>query len=553
MQLVRTLCAAFALALSAPAVAMAEERLIVGFDPSASEAARVADLARAGVPQPQQEYRRADNADLDTASIELAPAAARTAAERLQAMPGVDYVERDRRVHVAWDPNDSRVGDQYYLSKISAPAAWDVARGAGVLVAVIDTGVDYNHPDLAGKIVKGPDYVSGDADPMDQQGHGTHVSGVIAAATNNANGIAGVAPDAQVLAIRALDAKGEGYHSWIAAGITHAADRGIKVINLSLGGDSASTTLERAVEYAATKGAIVTCATGNDGAASIGYPARYDDCLAVGATDSSDARASFSNHGSGIDLVAPGASILSTVTGGGYEAWSGTSMAAPVVSGVAAILAGKGLSRSEIISTLQGTAQDLGAAGYDTAHGYGRVNAAAAAGAAVSAPPSGDSAPPVVQSVSLGGVYFVRKVRRSVRWKGVGTSGWSVVSAVRETGRMRWSTVAQRRANVRVVYHYRVQAGVLKVRKVKQKKVRARSITKTAYRTVRIVASDDRKLERVGLHADGTFRGSDSNAAGGWTIAWRCAEGRHTFTGTAYDAAGHSAKKSLVAEVTCGS
>ncbi|MCA0983386.1 S8 family peptidase [Halobacillus yeomjeoni] len=290
--------------------------------------------------------------------------------------PAVDYAEANSMFYVNYTPNDPFYeSEQYAPQKVEADLAWDVTQSdPSVQVAVIDTGVDYNHPDLAGKVIKGYDFAANDNDPMDEHDHGTHVSGIAAAQTNNGEGIAGLAPEASILAVRVLDASGSGSLDDVAQGIRYAADQGAEVINLSLGGLIGSQTLKDAVNYAWNKGSVVVAAAGNESSAKPSYPAYYSNSLAVAATDQNDTIAYFSNYGTWVDIAAPGVSIYSTVLGGGYENMSGTSMAAPVVAGVAGLLASQGRSASEIRTALEETADYV--TGTGTLFQNGRVNAA---------------------------------------------------------------------------------------------------------------------------------------------------------------------------------
>jgi subtilisin family serine protease len=270
-------------------------------------------------------------------------------------------------------------------------------------------------PDLTGHIIAGRDFVDFDEEPDDLHGHGTHVAGVIAASTNNGLGVAGVAPGANVLAVRVLDADGGGFVSDVAAGITYSADRGARVINLSLGGPAASTTLRNALSYARSKGALPVCAAGNDYGPPLRYPAAYPECFSVAATDSSDRRAFFSSYGAGLDISAPGQEIFSTYLDG-YISFDGTSMATPMVAGVAGILSSQGLTAGQIVDRIQATASDLGVPGYDLEYGHGRVDAYAAVSGSPPAPPPSPPAPPQPQrevtTVTKLGVQTTTRSRR---------------------------------------------------------------------------------------------------------------------------------------------
>jgi subtilisin family serine protease len=264
---------------------------------------------------------------------------------------------------------------------IDALEAWGVITGTtDVMIAVIDTGVDYTHEELDDGRVRtdiDKDYVNGDADAMDDHGHGTHVAGTIGAETGNGVGVAGVMWQVQILPLKVLNSQGSGTAEHVADAIRYAADQGADAINMSLGSSSCSKTMAEAVNYAYfDKGVIVVAAAGNSGG-SMGYPARFDPVIAVGAVDHNDNRAQFSSHGPNLDIVAPGVTILSTVPNFGYDAISGTSMASPHVAGVAGLLLAQRpeLSTGQVSEILRQSADDLGKSGFDIYYGYGRVNA----------------------------------------------------------------------------------------------------------------------------------------------------------------------------------
>lgn len=249
--------------------------------------------------------------------------------------------------------------------------------GSGVVVAVLDTGVDASHPDFGDRVLPGKDFVdpAGDA-RTDPNGHGTHVAGIIAAADDGA-GITGVAPAARILPVRVLAENGVGDDAWLALGIVWAVDNGAHVLNLSVGGAVPSTLLEDSINYALDRGALVIISSGNDGAFKNepSYPAAYPAAFAVGATDSSDRRSMFSNTGSYLDIAAPGSWIRSTWPGGRYQLLSGTSMAAPFVAGSAALLQEATGSRGrDLAALLTAHAIDLSPSGRDDLFGAGLVN-----------------------------------------------------------------------------------------------------------------------------------------------------------------------------------
>ena len=265
-----------------------------------------------------------------------------TASQPLPSSPLVTESESDYYVTAldnALIPNDPDYTQQWALPAIGAPSAWSQmpANAPKVTIAVIDSGICAGNPDLTGRILPGWDFVENDAVPQDDYGHGCEVSGVIAANMNDGIGIAGVAPNAQIMPLRVLDANGVGSYSNVAAAIVYAADNGAQVINMSLGGSSPSSVLQDAVTYAASKGVILVAAAGNNGTQGALYPAAYDPVIAVGSVDPNLQPSSFSNYGPLIDIWAPGRDILTTKRDGSYGLVSGTSFAAPYVAGAEAV------------------------------------------------------------------------------------------------------------------------------------------------------------------------------------------------------------------------
>jgi subtilisin len=279
---------------------------------------------------------------------------------------------------------------EWGVNRIDADLAWASSKGTAAKVAVIDTGIDKTHPDLVANIKGGINFVKSkrSVDPTnwnDDNGHGTHVAGIIAAADNSV-GVIGVAPQANLYAVKVLNSKGSGYLSDVISGINWAAANDMDVINMSLGSNSDSPSLHDAVDNAFASGVVVVAAAGNDGS-SVDYPAAYSSVVAVGATDSTNTIASWSSNGPEVELSAPGVNIRSTWKGGGYNTISGTSMASPHVAGTAALVLktaipssydinGNGLWEPiEVRNALKTTADDLGATGFDNHYGFGLVDA----------------------------------------------------------------------------------------------------------------------------------------------------------------------------------
>jgi len=317
----------------------------------------------------------------------------------LQRNKDVEYAEPDFEAHAIATTNDPYFtqGHQWYLSKIEATTAWDTTKGSSnVVVAVLDTGVLASHPDISGKVLAGYNFVSNNTNTTDDNGHGTAVAGLTSASTNNGVGMAAVSWANPVMPVKVLGANGSGSYSGISNGITWAADKGARIINLSLGGTSSSKTLQDAVNYAWKKNVILIAAAGNNGNNTPVYPAACTNVVAVSATNSSDGRPSWSNYGSYVDVSAPGVSVLTLSGASGYANWNGTSFSSPVASGVVALMvsANSSLSNAGIVDALLKNSDDIGAAGYDVYFGHGRVNARRAVAAVTTSSPA-DTTPPV--------------------------------------------------------------------------------------------------------------------------------------------------------------
>lgn len=561
--------------------------LVVGFAPDATAIDQVHELADAGVGGATvTSVARADIPQLDAVIVSVPAAEAAAIRRELAAADGVRYVEVEGRARMledpavepaptdagpapeavpttdsgepagppdepAWVADDPLLPRQWALTRLGAASAWQLTRGTGALIAVVDTGVDASHPDLAGRVQMGRDFVDGDDDSSDVQGHGTHVAGIAGASAGDGYGIAGMAPASTILAVRVLDAQGGGDYSWVASGIVHAADRGADVINLSLGGGTSSELLRSAVDYASAKGAVVTCASGNEAATQLGFPARYANCVAIGATTSADVRAAFSNTGVGLDFAAPGQAILSTVMPATHQSWSGTSMAAPYASGVAALLASQGLSRTQVLAAMRATSHDLGSPGWDVQFGAGRLDAAAAVDTASRMPRGApDVTAPAVSMITLDPIV-ARLVRTKILvWRVDRVGNWGLVGRTPFPGLMFWSTT-KTVGNVRLVSSFRASRGIVKRRDVRMVRVAVIRTTTSRQLPVRVAASDDAGVERVALEVDGRIAAVDWTARDGWSFLVPCRAGTHTFTAWAYDVADNEHGGRTTRSVAC--
>jgi len=397
--------------------------LIVAFQPGVSEGQKAVVHGRRGGRSLRRGYGNAFDV------VGVAAGHEEAAAQAYGDEPGVLYAEPNYRVQAHLSPNDPFYSFQWHMPQVNAPTAWDVSTGTGVVVAVVDTGIKPNPAGdgFANPLVAGFDFINNDADPTDDEGHGTHVAGTVAQATNNGIGVTGVAFDARLMAVKVLDASGSGSVETVSNGIRFAADNGADVINLSLGRPpqfGESQTEHAAVQYAVNKGVTVVASSGNDNSRNgIGCPACYEEAIAVGATRFDKKVPNYSNKGPGLDLVAPGGDsrdqngdgyidgVLQETFGsdGSYSYWFyiGTSMAAPHVSGAAALVlangVGAGLAGADRVaavrSALETTAQDLGSAGYDTTYGWGLLDLEAALGSSPPPPPPPDTTPPVISNV----------------------------------------------------------------------------------------------------------------------------------------------------------
>lgn len=389
--------------------------------------------------------------------------------------PQVVYAEPDSIGHAFAVPNDPSYNLQWGLynngsnpvghpgkvgADIDAQKAWDIQKGSSnVVVAVLDTGVDWDHPDLSARIwsntdeipgngidddhngyiddVRGWDFANNDNNPMDDNGHGTVNAGIIGADTNNGVGIAGVDWHCQLMPVKVLDNTGWGLYSWWAKGLQYAADNGAKVISMSMGGQGANDTLKAAVDYAYGLNCVICASMGNDNSNTVYYPAAYPNVIAVGAVDTDDTRCvppdwqpfgmpnGGSNYGSHIDVVAPGNWIYSTVWNNNYQYWAGTSMACPYVSGLASLLFAQvpTLTNVQVYHIITSTADDQvgkpseDTPGWDQYYGYGRINAYKAL--------TYVTTPELEIGQILGGTGITAKLT-NIRWTAATSISWNI-------------------------------------------------------------------------------------------------------------------------------
>jgi type VII secretion-associated serine protease mycosin len=312
--------------------------------------------------------------------------------------PNVAYAEPDYVVSLDAEgvtevtTDDPKLSQQYSLNRMRVRDAWSVTTGASNVIAVLDTGVQFSHPDLTGRLLTGYDFVNGDTNASDDNGHGTWVSGIIAARANDGYGIAGISWSDKILPVKIMNANGSGLTSNLVAGIRWAADHDAKVINMSIGGYPASTSVQDAVNYAWIKGVVLVGAAGNNRREETHYPASHTHVISVSATQADDEFTNWSSYGPKVDVSAPGGSVLTTncntsrtgscMYGGDHIIISGTSFATPNTAGVVALLRAKypSWTPQQVVDRLISTVDDLGYGGWDKYYGFGRVNAYRAVG-----------------------------------------------------------------------------------------------------------------------------------------------------------------------------
>jgi thermitase len=357
----------------APQGSPAADRVLVQFTTGATKSAIAGAVSASGATEVGQ------ISALRVHVLRVPAGAAGKVATALSRNKVVTFAEADGLSRATTTPNDTYWPQQWGPAKVNAAGAWDSTTGAAsTVVAVLDTGVYFGHPDLQGRFAPGYDFINNDTDPSDDNGHGTQATGIIGATSNNGTGIAGMCWSCTLMPVKVLDSTGSGSWSAIASGITWATDHGAKVISMSLGGTSSSSTLQSAVNYALNHDVVVLAAAGNNGSSAPFYPAAYAGVVSVAATQSDDTLYSWSDYGSWVSVAAPGCDYATLRSGGYAASFCGTSAATPVVAGIVGLERSMlpTATRAQVISALEASAVGIGAV-----VAYGRVDAAAAVAA----------------------------------------------------------------------------------------------------------------------------------------------------------------------------
>ena len=490
---------------------------------------------------------------------------------RLRRDPRIEFAEPDYILSPQIIPDDPSYPQEWHLLKIQAPQAWDITTGStNVIIAILDTGVDGSHPDLAGRIVPGWNFYDANSDTSDPNGHGTAVAGTAVAASDNGLGVAALAWNCMIMPIRVADTNGLATTSTIATALTWAADHGARVANISFT-VSTSATVTSAAQYFQSDGGVVAASAGNNGKAYTNADNIY--MLTVSATDSSDALASWSNTGSNIDLAAPGVGIYTTGLGGGYVSGSGTSFSAPVVAGVAALVlsVNPALTGSDVQNILKQNADDLGAPGWDPGYGWGRVNAykAVVAAAASLGPPSATITSPSGNS-TVSGVVAIEVSATApsgltnlvcyIDGAMAGASAATPASFAWDTTQSTNGLHTLQAKACDPAGNTGISAAITVVVQNAPADVTPPTVQITSPPNSAVVSgnsvevyvtgSDDVGVTKVDLLVDGKYyaTSNSSNPVFTWYIA-KVGAGTHTLQAVAYDAAGNSAR-SLVVTIT---
>ena len=515
---------------------------------------------------------------LDVHVVEVPEHAEVAVATALARNPGIRFAELDLLVK----PDITTANDTYYpnawhLATINAPVAWDSSLGSGVTVAILDTGLDASHPDLQGQLVPGWNMYDNNADTSDVHGHGTLVSGVVAARSNNTIGVTSIAWNAKIMPVRISQPDGWASHSTIASGLTWAANNGARVANISYA-ISYSSTVTSAADYMRGKGGVVCAAAGNGGTQLSTPP--NPSIVTVSATGSSDTLTSWSSYGEVVDVAAPGAGLWSTSSGGGYAAVSGTSVASPATAAVAALIMARNpsLGPAQVENILMNSAVDLGTPGQDEFFGHGRIDAAAAVAAAGDGGSGGDAdtaAPVIAITNPTGGtvsgtvsVSFNASDDTAVTRVDLFANGTPIGTDTSAPFGITWDTTDQADGSVQLVaYAYdaannsgssqavnvTVNNPVVEDTIPPEVFILSPSATSTVSGTVniQISAADNIGIAIVKCYVDGVLKGTTT--AETLSCSWntrKAASGLHTIRAYAEDTAGLSASAEVQVEVT---
>jgi len=513
---------------------------------------------------------------LDVHVVAVPPQAEEAVVAALSRNPGIRFAELDLLVKPDITADDEHYADAWHLAVISAPDAWDSSLGNGVIVAVLDTGVDATHPDLQGQLVPGWNMFDNNSNTADVHGHGTSVAGVIAALSNNTMGVTSIAWEAKVMPVRISGPDGWASFSTIASGLNWAAANGARVANISYA-ISGSGSVTSAAENLRSVGGVVCSAAGNDGSQLATAP--NPSIITVSATNSGDSLTSWSSYGSVIDVAAPGAGIWSTKKGGDYAAVSGTSFSSPATAAVAALVIARNpaLTAAEVENILMSTSVDLGTPGTDDFFGHGRIDAAAAVAAAGAGSGGGESdttAPLIAISSPTGGtlsgtvsVSFdasddtaVTRVELFVNGAWVGTDTSAPFS-------IDWDTTAQADGNVQLIaYAYdaanntgssqaisvTIDNQVVEDTTPPTVTILSPSTTTSVSGTVniQISAQDNIGIAVVKCYVDGVLKGTTS--ADTLSCSWntrKAATGLHSIAAYAEDVSGLSSSTEIQVQV----
>ena len=501
-----------------------------------------------------------------------AHASEKAVAALLAKNPHIKFAELDRTLPAAATANDPYYGIAWQLPKIGVPTAWDSSTGQNVVIAILDTGVNGNHPDLAGRLVPGWNFYDNNSNTSDVQGHGTAVAGAASADTNNGVGVASVAGGAYIMPVRIADATANATGSMIAQGLTWAADHGAKVANISYANVPGNTTIQTAAQYMKNKGGLVIVAAGNSGAFDSTAPTTT--MIPVSATDANDAITSFSSYGNYVQLAAPGVNIPTTDWGGGYQSAWGTSISSPIVAGVVAqmMAANPALGPTDIQNLLFSTATDLGAAGIDPYYGHGRVNAAAAVQAAKAAVPQDATPPAVSLTAPANGATVSGLVAVNVSaTDNVGVSqvtllvnGVQLASDISSPYGFSWDSTRLPNGNATLTAYAYDAAGNSSSSSITVNVSNAAAVTADTTAPTAVIsnpiggakvsgtvgvtasASDNVGVKTLSLYIDGTLQASVSGASLSYNWNTRkAAAGSHTLLVKAQDAAGNIGSKSI--------